>query len=231
MAPAGQVSDAGSGVTAPRTALLPIRAAVDTRTERVAGNKGARMACKPDSVPGLPPLTAIHLGPPLPTGSSCQPGFLGLRLPCGDIGHPITPARNPYLALLPVGLAMPVRLPVPRWALTPPFHPCPACRAVCSLWRFPSGCPGRALPGTVASWSPDFPQGLPPAAVRPSARPRHRGAKRRGQWRDQSPISAATSGGRSAGTPPSAVTMARVFDTIIPGQVSAPLPASPSASE
>ncbi|QFS83621.1 hypothetical protein FIU97_12680 [Roseivivax sp. THAF40] len=33
------------------------------------------------------------------------------------------PARGPYLALLPVGLAMRVRLPVPRWALTPPFHP------------------------------------------------------------------------------------------------------------
>ena len=34
--------------------------------------------------------------------------------------------RNPYLALLPVGLAVPVRLPVPRWALTPPFHPYPS---------------------------------------------------------------------------------------------------------
>ena len=31
--------------------------------------------------------------------------------------------RGSYLALLPVGLAMPVRLPVPRWSLTPPFHP------------------------------------------------------------------------------------------------------------
>src|SRR6056297_221469 len=35
------------------------------------------------------------------------------------------PARGPYSALLPVGLAVPVRLPVPRWALTPPFHPYP----------------------------------------------------------------------------------------------------------
>jgi len=35
---------------------------------------------------------------------------------------------------------------------------CPTRRlAVCSLWRFPSGCPGRALPGTVTSRSPDFP--------------------------------------------------------------------------
>ncbi len=32
-------------------------------------------------------------------------------------------ARGPYLALLPVGLAMPPLLPAARWALTPPFHP------------------------------------------------------------------------------------------------------------
>ena len=30
--------------------------------------------------------------------------------------------------------------------------------AVSFLWRFPSGCPARALPGTVACWSPDFPR-------------------------------------------------------------------------
>jgi hypothetical protein len=77
------------------------------------------------------------------------------------------------LALLPVGLAVPVRLPVPRWALTPPFHPARTCRADCSLWRFPSGCPGRALPGTVASWSPDFPRTL--TGPRPSGPPRQDG--------------------------------------------------------
>ena len=37
----------------------------------------ARMAYKPDSVPGLPPWMTIPLPPPLPTGSSCQPGPLG----------------------------------------------------------------------------------------------------------------------------------------------------------
>ena len=31
--------------------------------------------------------------------------------------------------------------------------------AVSFLWRFPSGCPARALPGTVVSGSPDFPRG------------------------------------------------------------------------
>jgi hypothetical protein len=31
--------------------------------------------------------------------------------------------------------------------------------AVCFLWRYPSGCPARALPGTIALGSPDFPLG------------------------------------------------------------------------
>ena len=51
------------------------------------------------------------------TASSCQPGFLDGSSPEGE------PSRNPYLALLQVGLAMRELLPAPRWALTPPFHP------------------------------------------------------------------------------------------------------------
>ncbi len=42
--------------------------------------------------------------------------------------------------------------------------------AVFSLWRFPWGYPRRALPGTLPSWSPDFPRGLRPAVIQPSAR-------------------------------------------------------------
>ena len=41
----------------------------------------------------------------------------------GGIPERTDPARDPYLALLPVGLAVPSLLPGPRWALTPPFHP------------------------------------------------------------------------------------------------------------
>ena len=33
--------------------------------------------------------------------------------------------------------------------------------AVSFLWRFPSGLPARALPGTITLWSPDFPRGKP----------------------------------------------------------------------
>jgi hypothetical protein len=56
--------------------------------------------------------------------------------------------------------------------------------AVCFLWHCPWGRPRRALPGTVPSWSPDFPLPvLRRAAVRPS------GERRCGQWRQhcQSP--------------------------------------------
>ncbi len=34
-------------------------------------------------------------------------------------------AFRPYPTLLPAGLAVPLPLPETRWALTPPFHPCP----------------------------------------------------------------------------------------------------------
>src|SRR5690606_5370630 len=34
------------------------------------------------------------------------------------------PLNRPYSVLLPVGFALPLLLPVARWALTPPFHPC-----------------------------------------------------------------------------------------------------------
>ena len=44
--------------------------------------------------------------------------------------------------------------------------------AVCFLWRFPSDCPARALPGTVVMWSPDFPPVQVPPPRRPSGSPR-----------------------------------------------------------
>ncbi len=82
----------------------------------------ARMACKPDSVTAWQPPMAIHLGPPSPTGSGSQPGSLGRENPGGE------PPRDPYLALLLAGLAMPPTLPPARWALTPPFHPYPLAK-------------------------------------------------------------------------------------------------------
>jgi hypothetical protein len=58
---------------------------------------------------------AIHLGPPLPTGSSALPGA----------GNEPGRLIAPYLGLLPVGFAVPSLSPAARCALTAPFHPCP----------------------------------------------------------------------------------------------------------
>ena len=72
------------------------------------------------------------------------------------------PSHRPYSVLLPVGFAVPLLLPVARWALTPPFHPCRGnAAAVCFLWHFPWGRPRRPLAGTVSPWSPDFPHPQP----------------------------------------------------------------------
>src|SRR5690554_2750930 len=69
---------------------------------------------------GRPDVAAIPLGRMLPSASCNLPGRLGRKLPedC--------PSRRPYSVLLPVGFTVPLPLPVARWALTPPFHPCPA---------------------------------------------------------------------------------------------------------
>jgi len=112
------------------------------------------------------PVDGHSSGPAVADGFSRSTRTAGRRRPiCG-----------PYTILLPAGLAMPPPSPGARWALTPPFHPCrPLARpAVCFLWRFPSDPahgfprpePGRALPGAVSPWSPDFP--------RPHGRPRRR---------------------------------------------------------
>jgi hypothetical protein len=138
------------------------------------------MACKPDSVPGLPPWTAIPLVPPLPGGIELPTRASGLKRPCGDIGRDESRADHararPLFGIAPGGAcrAGPVARPaVGSYPTVSPLPPDRSREADCSLWRFPSGCPGRALPGTVASWSPDFPRAVrfpvPPAAVRPSA--------------------------------------------------------------
>ena len=125
----------------------------------------ARRACKPDFVSGRRPGDGHSSKRAIARALLAANPDLWAKAACGDIGNPIKPAQGPYSALLPVGLAMRRLLPAPRWALTPPIHPyrrlCrarPCTTAVCFLWRFPSGYPARALPGTVALWSPDFPR-------------------------------------------------------------------------
>ena len=48
--------------------------------------------------------------------------------PEGGSGTGAGRPRVSYLALLPMGFSVPPRLLLERWALTPPFHPCPAQR-------------------------------------------------------------------------------------------------------
>ena len=60
---------------------------------------------------------AIPLGRPSPNASRDRPGRRRGNTAAG------CPACRPYLVLLPVGFALPLPLPVARWALTPPFHP------------------------------------------------------------------------------------------------------------
>ena len=121
------------------------------------------MACKPDFVPGSPPSMTIPLAPPLPTGSSCQPGPAGAKaaLSCD--------ARSLF-GIAPGGACLAGPVTSPAVGSYPTVSPLPMqAWAVCSLWRFPWGCPRRALPGTVSSWSPDFPRRLLAAVIRPSA--------------------------------------------------------------
>jgi hypothetical protein len=92
--------------------------------------------------------------------------------------------RDRCLALLLMRFAVPERLPVPRWALAPPFHPylpwVSPGKAVCFLWHclsrnavngHPCGdrshepCPGVTRHHTL--WSPDFPRKRTPNGACP----------------------------------------------------------------
>jgi hypothetical protein len=85
------------------------------------GSRGVSWQSGPVSrilFPTCPPkrarrVAAIHLGPPLPTGSCALPGA------GSEPGRLIAP----YLGLLAVGFALPRPSPDARCALTAPFHP------------------------------------------------------------------------------------------------------------
>ena len=136
------------------------------------------MACKPDFVQALRLWMTIPLPTVSPRRSSCQPGPLGRWRPCGGIRACARtgPARGPYLALLRVGLAVPVLLPVPRWALTPPFHLYP-CEQEQSLLcgAFPGVTPAGDYPAPLPSGVRTF---LEACAPRSSSHPRETGVRR-----------------------------------------------------
>lgn len=128
--------------------------------------KTARMACKPDSVRGCPlddhssgSALTRSLKPPTRTarGEAPLPG-------------PVAGARGArsLFGVAPGGACRAGPVASPAVGSYPTVSPLPQrTAAVSSLWRFPWGCPRRALPGTVASWSPDFPR--PPSCPRNGA--------------------------------------------------------------
>ena len=164
----------------------------------------ARRACKPDSVPrciSAPGSMTIPLDPPLPAGSSCQPGSPGQGGPAAvSVARP-DPREIPIRHCSRWGL--PCRSGCPsRGGLLPHRFTLAAGTpaVVCFLWRFPSGCPGRALPGTVALWSPDFPRGPEGPRGHPALRAQ-RGLDRMRAAGQRPSIAGGAGGGRC---PPSA---------------------------
>ncbi len=163
--------------------MLPPPHALRRRQRRPAEMRGwpvSRILSGPgEPGPGWPFLSPRRCR----RGPAANPG-LGRKHALGRIAPA---ARGPYSALLPVGLAVPVRLPVPRWALTPPFHPCRRARrcggglfSVALSLGFPR--PGvtrhRCFLESGLSSSPGRPG---TAAIRPSARRSAKHLARAGQ--------------------------------------------------
>jgi len=138
------------------------------------GRPRSTSLCKPSSVsrPGHPERGGDHSSRATVTRRLEQPTR---RLERAAL---IAPA---YMALLPMGFAVPFALPRARWALTPPFHPgrrdagtAPA-PVVSSLWHSPRRFRHRALPGIVLCGARTFLprcQEAPPAITRAASTPR-----------------------------------------------------------
>ena len=100
---------------------------------RVSGPGGTGRAVSRVLFPARRRGMVICLGPPSPTASSSLPTAQTVR---------VAPRR--CLALLRLGVTVPLLLPGARWALTPPFHPYPSV-ACASSGRFAFCCPVRRL--------------------------------------------------------------------------------------
>jgi hypothetical protein len=126
---------------------------VPGKPERFPGRKltlgKVKLACKPGSVGRLatPRQSFIWAGSCLPARAT-YPGAARATL------------SPPYLVLLRMGFALPPLLPGARWALTPPFHPCPhPSRAAGGMFSVALSIASRrpAVSRHPALRSPDFP--------------------------------------------------------------------------
>jgi hypothetical protein len=88
----------------------------------------------------------IHLGLPLPAGSSGLPADSD-----GPSSNACAGAEAPSWPCSGWGLPSRPGHPGRWWSLTPPFHPYPGSKtgAVCFLWHFPAGHPGLPLATTL----------------------------------------------------------------------------------
>ncbi len=116
------------------SARLDLTAAVDQSMLRPAGASDLAQTClgrAPGCWSGLisrvlsrasqPPAT-ISLGRPSPAASNALPGS---RDETGRLVRRLAASLLPYVDFHRTGFAVPPMSPPARWALTPPFHPCP----------------------------------------------------------------------------------------------------------
>ena len=113
----------------------------------------------------------IHLVSLLPDPSSCQPEPAGMKPPiCGS-----------YLALLPVGLAVPRLLPVARWALPHRFTITLHARLSVLCGAFPGVAPAGRYPAPlfqgVRTFLEGYPSRLPNLPRNSAVRPQGRGGQ------------------------------------------------------
>ena len=102
----------------------------------------------------------IHLVSLLPDPSSCQPEPAGMKPPiCGS-----------YLALLPVGLAVPRLLPVARWALPHRFTITLHARLSLLCGAFPGVAPAGRYPAPLFQGVRTFLEGCPSRLPSPPRR-------------------------------------------------------------
>jgi hypothetical protein len=120
----GQRSGGAGQPAQPRGAPCVPREGGGTAFAQLRRRATDESACTPGSVHGCLAASrwaVIHLGLPLPAGSSGLPAGIGraalerLRRTAAN--------RRPFLTLLRVGFTEPHRSPGVRWSLTPPFHP------------------------------------------------------------------------------------------------------------
>jgi len=122
-------------------------------------------------------VAAIHLGRPLPDGSSSQPGSLGAKHPCScERETPIWPCSGWGLPCGRRCRSPGALLPHPFTLACAPDSP-KGVRAIggmlsvaLSLNADQETDTRRALPATLVSWSPDFPRTLRHAAAWPPDR-------------------------------------------------------------